>query len=97
MTPDQFAYWLQGFAEMNAGQMPNPTQWKSICEHLATVFKKVTPPVQTGPVPTPTISPALPVTYPPFIPPSQAPTWWSGPICGVGQAIAQTQPTILTC
>ena len=95
MTPEQFAYWLQGFAEMNAGQMPTAAQWKSICEHLATVFQKVTPPVQPSVSPAPTISPALPVTYPPFIPPSRHP--WSGPICGVGQAIAQTQPTILTC
>lgn len=45
MTPENFAYWLQGFVELTQGQTPNPAQWKSIQEHLGTVFKKVTPPV----------------------------------------------------
>lgn len=45
MTPEQFCYWLQGFAELSGGCPPTPEQWKSICEHIATVFKKVTPPV----------------------------------------------------
>lgn len=45
MTPEQFAYWLQGFVELTQGQTPNPAQWKSICEHLEKVFTKVTPPV----------------------------------------------------
>lgn len=44
MTPEQFAYWLQGFIELGA-EHPTASQWKSICEHLATVFHKVTPPV----------------------------------------------------
>ena len=43
MTPEQFAYWLQGFAEMNPEWSPTPEQWKMIKEHLQTVFKKVTP------------------------------------------------------
>lgn len=51
MTPEQFAYWLQGFTELTQGQTPDPVQWKSICKHLGTVFNKVTPPVQTGPAP----------------------------------------------
>lgn len=42
MQAEQFAYWLQGFVELN-GDMPNPEQWQSIKEHLATVFVKVTP------------------------------------------------------
>lgn len=42
MTPEQFAYWMQGFVELNGG-MPTPEQWQSIKEHLATVFNKVTP------------------------------------------------------
>jgi hypothetical protein len=42
MTPDQFTYWLQGFVELN-GSMPNEVQWKSITDHLKTVFNKVTP------------------------------------------------------
>jgi hypothetical protein len=44
MSPEQFAYWLQGFVELNA-EHPTAAQWKSIREHLATVFHKVTPPV----------------------------------------------------
>lgn len=46
MTPEQFAYWLQGFVELN-GDMPTAEQWASIKEHLATVFVKVTPPVKS--------------------------------------------------
>jgi len=45
MTPEQFTYWLQGFAELNEGTPPTPEQWKSINDHLKTVFVKVTPPV----------------------------------------------------
>ncbi|WP_447897997.1 hypothetical protein [Stenotrophomonas sepilia] len=44
MTPEQFAYWMQGFAELN-GAAPTQEQWDSIREHLKTVFHKVTPPV----------------------------------------------------
>jgi hypothetical protein len=44
MTEQQFVYWLQGFAELTE-QPPSAEQWKSIREHLAMVFKKVTPPV----------------------------------------------------
>lgn len=44
MTSEQFAYWMQGFAELNA-EPPTAEQWKSIREHLATVFVKVTPQV----------------------------------------------------
>lgn len=49
MTPEQFAYWLQGFNELTAGQQPTPEQWKSITEHLKTVFVKVTPALQVKP------------------------------------------------
>jgi hypothetical protein len=42
MTPEQFAYWLQGFAEMST-ERPSEAQWKMIQAHLNTVFKKVTP------------------------------------------------------
>lgn len=45
MTSEQFAYWLQGFAELTDGAHPTPEQWKSIKEHLDTVFMKITPPV----------------------------------------------------
>jgi hypothetical protein len=43
MSPEQYTYWLNGFVELNGGQMPTPAQWKSIVEHLSTVFTKVTP------------------------------------------------------
>ena len=50
MTFEQFAYWLQGFAEIN-GSVPNPLEWNMIKEHLATCFVKVTgkmePPLST--------------------------------------------------
>lgn len=45
MTPEQFAHWLQGFVELTEWKQPTPEQWKSIAEHLQTVFVKVTPPV----------------------------------------------------
>lgn len=44
MTEREFAYWLQGFAELNEVP-PSAEQWQSIREHLATVFQKVTPPL----------------------------------------------------
>lgn len=50
MTPESFAYWLQGFAELNPSlEQPTPEQWKSITEHLKTVFVKVTPEFQVKP------------------------------------------------
>lgn len=45
MTSEQFAYWLNGFIELSEWKQPTPEQWKSICEHLKTVFVKVTPEV----------------------------------------------------
>lgn len=42
MTSEQFAYWLQGFAEIHNG-VPTEQEWKVIQDHLALVFKKVTP------------------------------------------------------
>lgn len=44
MTPEQFAYWFQGFAELSPTP-PTPEQWESMRQHVATVFKKVTTPV----------------------------------------------------
>lgn len=51
MTPEQFAYWMQGFCELSPVP-PTPEQWKSIREHLDLVFNKVTPQVdhKTRPV-----------------------------------------------
>lgn len=42
MTPEQFAYWLQGFVELQ-GSEPTAEQWQQIKDHLQTVFVKVTP------------------------------------------------------
>lgn len=47
MTPNEFAYWLQGFAELNA-EPPTAEQWQSIRDHLALVFHKVTPPLRSS-------------------------------------------------
>jgi hypothetical protein len=44
MTPEQFAYWLQGYCELSH-ELPTAEQWRAIREHLATVFQKVTPAV----------------------------------------------------
>lgn len=42
MTAEQFTYWLQGYAELNASP-PTAEQWQAIRDHLALVFNKVTP------------------------------------------------------
>lgn len=42
MTAENFAYWLQGFAELQEGP-PSDQQWSQIKDHLALVFTKVTP------------------------------------------------------
>lgn len=46
MTPEQFACWFGGFAEMHP-EPPTAAQWKMMREHVATVFDKVTPPLVT--------------------------------------------------
>lgn len=54
MTSEQFAYWLQGFAELNPSiEAPSPEQWKAIQDHLKTVFVKVTPQIGVQPAPMP--------------------------------------------
>ena len=50
MTPEQFAYWLQGFAEISQ-KAPSEAEWTVIKDHLATVFNKVTPNRITSPGP----------------------------------------------
>lgn len=42
MTAEQFAYWLQGFAEIQRTP-PTGEQWFIIKDHLDLVFNKVTP------------------------------------------------------
>lgn len=39
MTPEQFAYWLQGFVELH-GTEPTAEQWQQIKDHLQTVSAK---------------------------------------------------------
>lgn len=41
MTPEQFCYWLQGFAETDT--VPSDEQWCTVREHLDTVFIPTTP------------------------------------------------------
>jgi hypothetical protein len=43
MTPQDFCYWLQGLLEVGQPKALNETQVQQIAEHLALVFKKVTP------------------------------------------------------
>lgn len=69
MNPEQFCYWLQGFGELN-GSPPTDEQWKAINEHLALVFKKVTP-SSPGYITPPPFTP-LPTYVPPTILPYQA-------------------------
>jgi hypothetical protein len=45
VTPEQFAYWLQGFAELHS-EPPTAAQWQSIRAHVETVFDKQTPPLR---------------------------------------------------
>lgn len=45
MTAEQFAYWLQGFAELN-DTGPTPEQWKGIKDKLQTVPMKGSPEVR---------------------------------------------------
>ena len=40
MIEQQFDYWLQGIAKLNAPIPPTIDQWQSIREHLATVFDR---------------------------------------------------------
>lgn len=42
MTPEQFVYWLQGYAEIS-GSAPTEEQWQVVKDHLQLVFKKETP------------------------------------------------------
>lgn len=63
MTPEQFAYWLQGFAEISQ-KPPTEAEWTIIKDHLATVFKKVTPDRTTITSPGPGIAaPAYPPNW----------------------------------
>lgn len=43
MTPENFAYWLQGYVELTDGKLPDKKTWKHIIDHLNLLFKKETP------------------------------------------------------
>ncbi|HDU3538081.1 TPA: hypothetical protein QIW90_002713 [Klebsiella variicola] len=47
MTPKQFVYWLQGFAELGDDR-PTEAQWASIKDHLQTVFEEMAPPAHVS-------------------------------------------------
>lgn len=64
MTPEQFCYWLQGRAELQPDNVPTAEEWQMIREHLATVFHKVTPPIQQYLPRSPTIATPQPLTGP---------------------------------
>jgi hypothetical protein len=63
MTAEQFVYWLQGFLEMSGPDVElSSAQTKMLREHLATVFVKVTPPLQAVPSWTPSLVGPLEIT-----------------------------------
>lgn len=47
MTPEQFVYWLQRFAELS-GERPTEAQWVGIKDHLQTVFEEMVPPAHVS-------------------------------------------------
>jgi hypothetical protein len=92
MTAEQFAYWMQGFAELTGDEPPTPAQWKSIREHLQTVFVKVTPPVGPAYI-TPAVDPLRP--YSPPVSDWQRFQLPLSPKCSAEPAIAAAMPA--TC
>lgn len=71
MTPEQFVYWLQGFAEMT-DDTPTEEQWQVVRDHLSEVFDKRTP-ARMPSFEVPVIWPTTPTIDPP------APMWPSVP------------------
>lgn len=49
MTPENFAYWLNGYVEMH-GTAPSEQQWNMIKEHLALTMVKITSPLMALPL-----------------------------------------------
>jgi len=64
MTPRDFVYWLQGFAEINGSAVPTKEQWQIIQDHLKLVFDKQTPD-RTVPTDVPGTPIINPITTPP--------------------------------
>lgn len=63
MTPEQFVYWLQGYAEITQ-KAPSDFEWNIIKDHLATVFKKETPNRMPYPLGPAVAEPAKPNVWP---------------------------------
>lgn len=59
MTPEQFAYWLQGFFELSDPSALSGSQVDIIREHLKTVFEKRTTDIK----PMPATPRSLPFSY----------------------------------
>lgn len=74
MTPEQFAYWLQGFVEIH-GSAPTTHEWTIIKDHLATVFKKITPDRQPYPLGPGIVAPTYPTWPNPLTPFTTTPTY----------------------
>lgn len=99
MTAEQFAYWLNGFAELQ-GTAPTEAQWESIKEHLNLVFNKVTKqvsfPLTTTPWPNDK-SPGI-MDHRPFINPNQPMCDLISPGTGiVMQAETKVKPGLIYC
>lgn len=48
MTPEQFYFWLTGFAEANDSAAPDPAGWQKVINRLAEV-KNFTPMARSSP------------------------------------------------
>lgn len=77
MSPENFAYWLNGAFELGGLNNLNNDQVKIVKDHLALVLKKVTPqygygisispPVVKGPTEVPSLQERFGITNTPFI------------------------------
>lgn len=87
-----FAYWLNGFAELSGDTPPTAEQWKAIREHLGLVFQKVTPAVRYPNQPLPSWKPgdvAIPLT--PGSPRYGEAPWWLSQVQCSADAISITK------
>ncbi|CAN5702460.1 hypothetical protein BH11PSE6_BH11PSE6_00080 [soil metagenome] len=91
MTAEQFAYWMQGFAELTGDEPPTAAQWKSMREHLATVFVKVTPVFDY------TKQPGVPYVGSPFVGPDTVTTGWPPVEPLPRTALWRGPPATVTC
>lgn len=93
MTPEQFAYWLQGFVEIRDSR-PTTREWDVIKHHLSTIFNKVTPNKYPHPI-RPEIAepyrgdPATPWPIGPYVTP---PNPWTTPNYAKPEVICSVAP-----